>query len=758
MRSRPLLVLCAMALPAASLPGQELEVRARLDSMRRSLLPIADSTQLLVLERRRMSHARANRDDPLIHMEMGFIAFRLGEVTGSGRHYGDAAGEFEWAAELRPGWAYAWHWMGLAELAVGESRVIALENIRQMLGLDALSKAARAFARAVEADPSFSAALVDLATTALRQRISPRTAVAQRALRDASATSAGRVPEVLLMRGRIERELGEHDSALAAFRAYAAAGGDAAVGGIEAARSLAALGRRDSALAAYRAAVRLPATAAARGEIRTDLRWIAASSELAGFDAAPAESVGAVVERFWASRDAASGRRSGDRLLEHFRRLDHARGRYRLVSRHRQYDITDVYRDTAQRELDDRGAIYVRHGEPDRRAVYAGGGQVEPNESWLYARTPPERELVFHFVARGDVQDYKLVESVLDVLGFSAAIAVQTRLDAPPGAAQPLTGAGAAALAQALLTSRAELSPLYEQLARGGSVGRSRLLAEEREAGRRTVREGTTTDSHPLRYASDLRPLVSSFSVRGESGRPELHLVFAVPGSRLHPLQAAGGGSAYALLLRLVVLDAARNAVARLDTIRVFRSPRPLTQGAFLTERVAIDVPPGRYSYRFVIEEVQSDAGAVTGQDSVAVHPVGPEFSASDLVVGREGSGLVWRRAEGEVRLNPLMRFAEGSEASLFYEIYGLPQGVEVETSVRVRSRGGRSVFRRVFGGGRDVSLTYTTVTDAPGRSAVRQQLSLAGLGPGRYQLELMLARAGDSIVRTAAFEIHEAP
>ena len=35
----------------------------------------------------------------------------------------------------------------------------------------ALSKAARAFARAARADPSFSRALVDLGTTALRQRI-----------------------------------------------------------------------------------------------------------------------------------------------------------------------------------------------------------------------------------------------------------------------------------------------------------------------------------------------------------------------------------------------------------------------------------------------------------------------------------------------------------------------------------------------------------------------------------------------------------
>lgn len=694
--------------------------------------------------------ARANREEPLIHMEMGYIAYRLGEVTGSGKHYGDAAGEFEWAAELRPGWPYPWHWLGLAELAIGESRAIAIENIRQMLGIDALSNAVRAFARAVEADPSFGAALVDLATTALRQRISPRTAVAQRALRDASATAAGRVPSVLLMRGRIESEVGEHDSALAAFRAYTAAGGDTVIGGIEQARSLAALGRRDSALASYLAAVRRPAGDSARREIRADLRWVATRDELAGFDAAPAESIGGLVEHFWASRDAAGGRRRGERLLEHFRRVDYARSRYRLVSRHRRYDITDVYKGSGQQDLDDRGVIYIRHGEPDRRATFTGD-QVEPNESWLYARTPPERDLIFHFAARGDVQDYKLVESVLDVLGFSAALEAQSQLDGPAGAASP---------AQALLASRSELSPVYERLSRGGAAGRNSLLAEERQAGRRAVRVGTSSDSHPLRFAADLRPVVTSFAVANQARQPELHLVFAIPVVRLHPIEAAGGGSAFPLALRVVVLDRAKRTVAEVDTVRVFRTSRTLEEGAFLTERVAVRVPPGQYDYRFVAHEVQTDAGAVVSGDSVEIPAMAGGFSASDLILGREGSGLVWRRAEGEVLLNPLMRFPERGTASVYYEVYGLPTGASVETRIRVRSRSGGSVLRRIFGGGRDVALAFSTVTDAPGRSVVRQQLSLAGLGPGRYavELELVDAASGAGLTRRVHFDIVRAP
>src|SRR5439155_300869 len=84
--------------------------------------------------------AKQQRNDPLIHCRLGFIAYRLGEVANSKAHYDDAAGEFEWAGELRPDWPYAWYGLGLAELAQGEHAVIAIENLRQQLGKDYLSK------------------------------------------------------------------------------------------------------------------------------------------------------------------------------------------------------------------------------------------------------------------------------------------------------------------------------------------------------------------------------------------------------------------------------------------------------------------------------------------------------------------------------------------------------------------------------------------------------------------------------------------
>ena len=729
MSPAPRQLLCAAVLAAAAGPSrlaaQEPADRARLDSLAASFATIPDSLTLLAMEATRIAVAKERRDDPMIHLELGILAYRIGEMTAGTKHYDDAAGEFEWASDLRSDWPAPWYWLGRSELAAGESRVMALESIRAALGMDALSKAARAFARAAAVDPSYSRALVDLATTALRQRIAPRLDVAQRALRLAAGTAAGRDPAVLLARGRVELELDARDSALAAFRRYLAAGGDSGIAGLETARTLALLEQPDSAVRAYFATVRSPLSPAARTLCRADLAWIATSDDLAAFDRLPADSVGRWLLRFWGERDVEDARQPGARLVEQFRRYAYARANFRLTTRHRHYDITDVYRDSTQEEFDDRGVIYLRHGDPDDRARYSDE-YVEPNETWVYRRPPPESDMVFHFVASGHVQDYKLVESLLDAYGFSTAVVFQSRQDVPT------------ALLGGLLNSRANISDLYQRLANQGSAGRGALLAEERRRGRRAIATGTTTDSYVLRFAHDLKPIVSSFVLADSERQPVLHVVFALPAASLRSYEAPGGVG-YPFEFRLIVYDSAYRRVGGLDTLRVFRSPTELAEGSFLTEQLAVRLPPGDYHYHFVVEELQADAGALVGGRPVAVPRTDAGVSASDLVLGRKGSGLALKWPGGDIPLNPLNRFSRDGAVELYYELYGLPQGATVATRVSVQPEGGRSFFQRIFGGGRGANLEYSTVTDAAGRTRVRQQIVLAGLSPGRYVLALDL-------------------
>lgn len=733
-----LLVLAALAQAPAD--------RANLEALRDSLSLLKDSIALTRLEASTIAVAKQKRDDPLIHLRLGFIAYRLGELTNDKSHYDDAAGEFEWAGELRPEWPYPWYGQGLSELAIGEAGAIAIENLRQMLGKDYLSKAAKAFARATEADPAFASAVVDLANTALTQRIRPRLEVALSAVRMAAASSAGRHPDVQLVRGRVEREAGETDSALVAFRAYLDLAGDSGIGFLEAARTSYLARRPADGWVAYFNGARVARSSAAVALYRADLSWIADSAELMAFDAVstPGERA-AWLTQFWGKRDAVDARDVGERLAEHYRRWFHARRDFRLVSRHRHYDVTERYRST-QAVFDDRGVIYLRHGEPDRRALFVHT-DVEPNESWLYRLS--SGDLVFHFVARDDVSDYKLVESLVDVLGFSRAVRASSMTDAQVGD---------------LYASRHNLGALYTRVAASHRpVGTE--LATERAQGQRDIARGTTSDSYTRRFDLPMNVVASEF-MTGEGTADTtagqlLHVVFAIPGERLSAAPAeAAGGLRYPLQFRLLVADSTGHVVAQHDTLRVFAARQPVRHPDYLTGRIALPVPPGHYVYRLLVTTLDGGAGdLVTGEARVdALDP--RRFSVSDVVVGREGSGLVWHTPAGDtVRLNPLQRFPQGSGVNLYYEVYGLDRGAAYHTVVRLQREGGRSLFGaigRLFGGGRSpVLLEFDAPSDGP-VTRVQRGIELRDVAKGSYRLVVTISdpATGTSVTRTERFQI----
>src|SRR5439155_17234874 len=106
---------------------------------------------------------------------------------------------------------------------------------------------------------------------------------------------------------------------------------------------------------------------------------------------------------------------------------------------------------------------------------------LEPNETLLYRR--PDGDLIFHFVAREDVQDYKLVESLADALytGFRGALALTGRRGLDP-------------LTSDLFASRADISPLYARL--GNTLGTANAAgapAAERRLCQRSIALGPSS-------------------------------------------------------------------------------------------------------------------------------------------------------------------------------------------------------------------------------------------------------------------------
>jgi GWxTD domain-containing protein len=742
-----LLLLALLPAPAARLHAQAPEQRAALEAFRDSLDATADSTGLLLLEKRLIAEAKENREEPMAHLRLGFLALRLAELGGAS-HNEDAASEFQWAIDLRPDWPYPYYGMGLAELAIGDSKVSVVAGLQTMFGKDALTRSAAAFAKSAEVDPSFVTGLVELANTSLRQRINIRTGVALDALRRAAATPAGASPELLLARGRIERAVGSPDSALAALRRYA----DTTRGSPLARFELGAtrLWQGDPAGRDDWLAGAASDDAAVVALYREDLRPIGSDSILGEFDAQKGAFRRQWLERFWTERDQLDLRRPGERLAEHYRRLFYARTHFALVGRWtRVFDIAETYR-SGSRDFDDRGIIYIRHGEPDGRAFYNVTGialneGLEINESWRYVRS--DGDLLFHFVAREDVQDFRLVESLLDVLGYSRTVRLQTG-----------DGLQADPVAEQLVISREQFAPVYQRMLQQGRMGLGRVIAEERAQGQASIRRGTSSDTYELTFARRLDASCQVLGVGRQDASPLAHVTCAVRGNALQP-ERLPDGWLYSLRLRLAVSDSAGRVVAAADTTRRFFAREPVPEKEYVVGLVTLPVgAPGAFRYRAALSSGDS-AGVVFERDEVLVPPLqSARLVVSDLVLGRRDANVRWRPAEADtVFFNPLGTFLRREPLELYYELIGAAAGQEYETTLSVRKGGGRGLAYqtgRAGGGGSKLSLQFKeTAPGGPWR--LRRSVSLDRLSAGDYTLEVTVTSTrGVKETRRRAFRI----
>ena len=319
---RPARLLAALGLllvVAAHAGAQEPAQRAELERFRDSLAGTVDSVGLLVLEKGLIERAKADRNDPMTHLRLGFLSLRLGELGGQS-HFEDAASEFQWAIDLRPDWPYSHYGMGFAEYGIGDSQISFVTGIKTMLGKDALTRSATAFARSAEVDPGFDKGLVDLANTALKQRVNIKLGVALDALRRASSTEAASHPEVMLARGRVEREVGDGDSALVAFQGFLEKGDNRSLAQLELARTLFLLGRFDGVEPYFEGAASDDSETVAG--YRYDLATIASDSVMKEFDGTSGSRRADYLKRFWSERDKTELRADGERLRQLYTEKD----------------------------------------------------------------------------------------------------------------------------------------------------------------------------------------------------------------------------------------------------------------------------------------------------------------------------------------------------------------------------------------------------------------------------------------------------
>ena len=675
-------------------------------------------------------------DAPLNELRRGLLLLDSAQSLNSRNALDAAQAAFDEAIYRAPDdWPWPWYGLALVDLALDSAGYPVKASMHQGDGVYYRDAAIHALGMALAADSSFAPAarlLAERLTSVADPAVSGDVV---RAIRRSVSAGSAVGPEPWLVFARLQRSLEHPDSALIAFRTYLAAGGDSGVAWLEISRSSLAAGDSEAVVPLYLRGAQAATTTMGRAEYRRDLAWIASPRELAAFDSLSADSLGAWIQGFWSKRDAEELRAPGARLAEQIRRWVYVHANFMApqlnsrVARVLRMPFADrsnlppnmtvalgtspfqssgaadglplntaellqqSYLATASGGatfLDDRALIYMRHGEPDRIVQSPGKPGGASPLSWAYAT--PQGQLVVHFKCALYCLLVRFPVSLDGLIGIDASYEV---------------------LAGELRAGHT--TP--------GVVGRVLSSIDH------DLRVGLTTDGFPPRFKHQLQPAAQFFAV-GAPGR--VLVVFALPGDKLEGVALPDGGVGYPVVLRVIASNAA-GQVVRIDTTRRFRADQPLQKGQYLFGLEQLRLAPGTWDVRLLVTEPGLDAGGAIGRIGITV-PSETKLGLSDLVLGREGSGLTWQSPVGTVPLNPLDAFPPKSSVALYYELHGATPDSTYQTDIEVKG---------VYGDAKGtVHLAFSErAHDALVR--VRRSIGLEKLEPGQYQLTVTVTEAG---------------
>ncbi|MDH4130647.1 MAG: hypothetical protein OEV95_02435 [Gemmatimonadota bacterium] len=567
--------------------------------------------------------------------------------------------------------------------------------------------------------------------------------------------SGAALTPVLFAQSQLELRSGLADTALYTLARFLRAGGDSALARHEQARALFALGRPGIADSIYYLGAREVRHSLGRGWYRHQIHWVVHPGELNQFDALPLDQLEPWLRTFWGRRDAEDGRPAGSRLEEHFRRWDYALAHYAPERRFNPRGagwsylspttqaIADQLRDAAATEksalerlgqpqneadgqapawtpfqypfreqgsddptLDDRGAIYMRLGNPDARANYPGIEQVYA-ASWRYVAADGS-DLVFHFK---DVP-------------FDGVIAPTTLSVFPAGD-----------LEEACKVDHRVCRLAREYAAgRGSPPERAQALIE---GSRANVHSAFRSDGFPPRHASSLEAVVQLYGLPATpttGGR--VLAVFTVPRTALGAGETAGGRAAYRMGIRLSAIGA-DGLLYQLDTIRTFVADTTSAEGQLLGNFMELPVPEGTYLATLALTANHDSAGSLSRLPDLSVPRLdGDSLDLAGLLLGRQESALRVSHAGEEIRLNPGNAYRPDDPAEVYFFVAGMVRGREYQTTIELR---------------RKQKLVLTTRFAEHGEAGirlVRRSLDLSRLAPGWY---LLAVRVEDPITGAQA-------
>ena len=736
------ILFALVVLMPPQLASQALADRLAINGFRDSLRVIRDTGILRALEHQQRADVDKGRGNPLASLRLGFVQLRRGELDQNRGVFADADHTFDGVVVSHLDWPTAWLGRGLARLNEAGNRSAARNVVQSFLSGDRIADAAVDIANSAIADSQYVDGLLQLCKLALRDYAPGHLRAALLALRRVAAEPVARNPAVQLERVRIERIVGNHDSAWHIAVSLLARQPANAEVLMEDGHVTLARGDGSGAESWFRGLAL--ADSGALRLYRDDLHLILPDSVLRRFDAASGVERADIVRDFFAVDEFGQGRSVTERLREHYRRLDHSRETFAVPAMRFRADIAAAL-EPNDREMDERGLVWVLHGAPDDH-TYLNMLGAPPNESWHY-RGDDGGEMLFHFVKTDETLGYQRVPSLFDILAMTRALQATGHGDvkamAARGEAVETYGASwTAQTVQDMLYSREAMSPTYGRILSHGKNSALRLQAAERATGDSSMLRGETRTA---RYELPLDAQLDAVAVGSDSAGQLLQVAFAIPGTSLYASPTVRP-VVYPITMRVsVIRRGTGQVVAAIDTLRRFIASEPVPENGTLFGRLPIRVPPGDYTVRMALES--PSRGVMSPRQVIRVAGTGADsIDLSDLALGARTVRLWWRTPRGDSAwINPSRTFRVSEPMQLYFEVFGLAVGTQYKSELRVLKAGDQSSQLAI-------AYTATSVT-TPDPS--HRELDLGRLAPGSYELQVTVSTAsGAKAIRRGEFTV----
>lgn len=449
-------------------------------------------------------------------------------------------------------------------------------------------------------------------------------------------------------------------------------------------------------------------------------------------------------KKIWVERNPMPAADVNYRLVEHVRRFAYAERNFYYDGFRLQFNNPDrlnflqfprVFE--LNDKFNDKGLIYIRHGEPDDRAFAVNAGPL--NESWLYyPRGQLNKKMVFHFW-QGETQtgnNWRLVAGI------------------PPYLAE----------------SRSSFDPLYSRMMLAEPLEAISLQHQIESQGQEDVKIGMNTDQH--KWTKELRTIffpfyLATFREGVHSTRCELYIALSkkdvLPRGVKHSINDS-------VTINFAVFDENYNRIEEqlqklpiqvvadcTKTMGYWPGQLNFT-GAPELRLFAVDVRTpddeaiGGYKFRFHISNYDGDNLKMSG------------IELAHSIRQQDGDGIFYKHGF-RVIPNAAKTFSRKENVNIYFEVYNVPQSTGrptpffVEYRVRLlqeKSKGLIQKIARLFSKSQPMTANKIERTTANDVSPEYIALDVSRHAPGVYELEIQVqtADAQDSVSRKIKFEL----